>query len=112
MNDDRAQILEDAADILLCRGWTQGTNGTIDQGELCLAGAVGAAADVPKQGNRFQADHLDRHPSVIALADYLGGFCRSAYNTVWRWNDNPHRTEDEVFDALKGAAKAIRNGQL
>jgi hypothetical protein len=89
-----AKVLEDAADVLLTRGWTQGAYHR-PTGEVCLSTAL-RIFDCSQDGTI-------RVNARAALSQYLGGA------SLTDWNDDPERTEGEVRDALLHTAKDLRN---
>jgi hypothetical protein len=121
---EEARILEEAADVLLIDGWARAA-GAADRGEpSCILNAV-AKARHPEQpranGWNNGWDVYGLFPESVALAVHLGldhdatsdiAWMRSGARNIAFWNDDLARTEDDVHDALKGAAKAIRNGEL
>jgi hypothetical protein len=96
MTAKTAADLRAAADVLRRDGWTQGKFHDAETGCHCAAGAleVATAADI---SGRW----LD---SVRALSAQLR--ITPGPISVYRWNDDPGRTADEVLAALEAAAEA------
>ncbi len=93
-----ARILNDAAD-LVAKGWTQG-NYAIDKNERNVAINDPPAASFCIHGAlmRTTAEYEALNDAKMALRNHLG--------TDWliAWNDDPSRTQQQVVDALRGAA--------
>jgi hypothetical protein len=113
-----AQVLEDAADLLLIHG--RCTNGLLRSaltGSFCVVGAVGEAAGVDHWG-------AYSHPAVLAVADHLGHAPLPEPDAglemprafrglkVGDWNDQTEDDDDEVRDTLLLVAKDLRNGAV
>lgn len=124
---DAAQILEDAADLLLIHGRCTG-KGLDDAGRMCVRGAILAAAGerptqvfgVNSPGVGALEAYLARHPEIHAdyymteglgsgNPDHWAGNLASGRWPAWIWNDDPTTTDDEVRDTLLLAAKDLRN---
>ena len=99
---DPAQILEDAADLLLIRGVRRdGTAGIHEpSGPLCAYGAVLTAAE-----QRVAAEIR----AFDALEEHLFGECKDC-GRVFDWNDKSG-DDFEVIDTLRLVAKQLRNGE-
>lgn len=93
-----AEILETAAEVIEERGWCQNVL-VSDDGRFCAIGAINEASYRVWGLNalRFEASRQ----SILALDRQVQGFCHD-------WNDRPERSEFDVIDALKHAAKAER----
>ena len=97
-----SEILDRAADLIEERGWTQGWY-CGPTGELCAAGAMFVAIGLRPAGwtapehpaHRRAMVAFERH--LMDTFDYFG-----AHN----WNDEPGRTQAEVVNALRAAARA------
>lgn len=90
MGRDVADLLDDAADLIERRGWCQGRYQDTD-GRLCSVGALAAA----------NGDTLASYfPAVLVLSRRVGD--------VVGWNDALGRTEQEVLDTFRAAAKEVR----
>jgi hypothetical protein len=105
---DAAQVLEDAADLLLTRGRCQ-NSGRSAAGEFC---ALGALYEVIEPGWWRGSSYTywnvvdDEHPAAVALAAHLGDADHCW--TIADWNDAT--TDDfEVIDTLRHVAKDLRN---
>lgn len=100
-----AQVLEDAADLLLVHGRCRFEREDID-GRLCLAGATAVAQGM----NVHSADVLftDAWTTLTAALpsrDYV-----SLHNMQpIAWNDLPRTTDEDVRDLLLHTAKTCRN---
>lgn len=96
-----ADMLDDAADNLERNGWTQGALQEHD-GRRCAMGALGA---VRCTGNEA---------SLIAIGamSYLAIEVGATYDlpdvAIAEWNDAEGRTEQDVLDAMRRAAKRAR----
>lgn len=104
---DYAGVLERAADRV-ARGWCQGVYGD-RQGGVCLEGAVGIECGRkvdPTDGSYFLDKHRGEgdveHARMKAALSYL------PMSRPGTWNDEPGRTQDEVVQALRDAAKRAR----
>jgi hypothetical protein len=108
-NDQIADVLEKAADLLFVNGRCK-VDATNEKGELCVEGAIARALGAT--ANDWV--RLDGHPAFNALQSYLvdGGMLPKmhygdpTYNP-WAWNDY---TDDDVhiIDTLKSCAKSLR----
>lgn len=98
-NEEIADDIDAVHDWLLEHGWGQHFAYNDETGKYCILGAINNA--VGHEGNtcveaRIEVDR--------ALRDALG----HNHGLVF-WNDHPDRTEDEVFDLLRTAAKELRD---
>ncbi len=84
------QVLLEAALYLNTHGWTRGTFKN-QLGQVCIMGAF--ACIVP--------DMPDRQAAIFTA---LCEFERYVGQSTASWNDQPHRTKEEVIAALEGAA--------
>jgi hypothetical protein len=106
VTSDPAQVLEDAADLMLVRGRARSVRED-EAGGLCVVGAVCAASD----GDPYAVVSY-AHPALPPIARHLGmDDGKDAFTgfQVAKWND---RTDDdfEVIDTLRHVAKSLRNG--
>lgn len=103
-----AQVLEDAADLLLIHGRCTG-QGKSDDGRLCVLGAMTLAAG----GDLENWADLDLRPPAVAalrsLAPRLTTIAKTQIEKVYLWNDDRDTTDDDVRDTLLVTAKDIRN---
>jgi hypothetical protein len=98
MSAQVAADLRAAAEVLRRDGWTQ-EKFTSLAGCHCAAGAMRMVAeDVEKW-----RDAIDALCDGLAIAPYP--------ISVYRWNDAPERTADEVIAALEAAADAAEAAQ-
>ncbi len=89
-----ADNLDGAADYIEKHGWWRGPAGFGPQGQACALNAL------------FNArSELTIMQALYCLRKHVGG-------RVPTWNDAPGRTKQEVLDALRGAAKRVRMGEL
>jgi hypothetical protein len=96
MSDDDyeavADLLDDAAGYIETHGWTQRVYAD-PNGRVCALGAIGIVG-------RVVGPVVVTH-AVLALRDTIG-------HSVAFWNDHPDRTEQQVRDTLRAAAKGLR----
>jgi hypothetical protein len=96
-HDDRArEVLGEAAELLMVDGWAQGSFHA-DDGRHCAIGAIAAIAG--------QLDQFDTSRRIECRAVNLLRVTIQDNNIV-AWNDDPHRTAEDVILALKRAANA------
>jgi hypothetical protein len=95
MSTQVAQDLRAAAEVLRRDGWTRDTF-TDDDGCHCVAGAVGVVTG---------ETYIDRWREAIVTLAVSRGLAPWPLS-VYRWNDAPERTADEVIAALEAAADA------
>ena len=104
-----AQIIEDAADLLLIHGRTI-AEGVDRAGRLCVLGAVSQAKGLDPREWMFQAKTAE----VQAISNAVRARMPSGLDghphiaIVWRWNDCTVDDFD-VIDTLRHIAKDIRN---
>jgi hypothetical protein len=104
-----SDVLNEAADLIQQRGWTQGIFGWGDidpNSGLCLEGGIAAASGIGMIHDTSTLDtpSIKACPAYKAVAAYLdmgGPFCRGA---LWTWNDAVDRTAAEVIEVLRAAA--------
>lgn len=110
---EAADLLDRAADVILEHGWHQGglwpchTSPDWAQGKpVCAVGALCVAMDwTALQQTTFLADH----PRYVRALDALMKRLRfSNYLDITIWNDQDCRTGEQVTDALRDSAKALR----
>lgn len=100
---DTADILLRAADVIEERGHTKGVLQD-REGRVCAFGALnvvvyGSADHSYLQSSRDEAAHaVTRHLGLGS--GYLG--------PLVNWNNAPERTQQEVVDAFRGAARALK----
>jgi hypothetical protein len=111
MNDNEAAAdrLDGAADWIETYGWIQRHFRIGNQ--VCALGAISASQD-----EQVRLSDLVRGATSIngiavrALRDQIGIPGATIYSrTITQWNDQPDRTEFEVINALRAAAKELRN---
>lgn len=99
-----ADILDRAAQIIEIRGWTQGA-AMNEQGNVCSVGAMDLVQD---EGSCTFSE------LVKAIADFgqymfdCDGSVASA--KIAKWNDEYHRTQEDVVTAMRTCATLTRNG--
>jgi hypothetical protein len=99
-----SEALYRAVEAIDEHGWRTGVDGLYGEGGLCILGALSFATNISAYGH----DRLYRSAPFAAVADYLGiepdegVWVRSEH--IWRWNDEPGRTADEVREVLTAAA--------
>jgi hypothetical protein len=96
-----ADTLDNAADIIDERGWTQEPNGHGDHGEVCMVVAMGIATyhnDIFHECKGAVITNLDLPP--------CGCGCGAA--SIPTWNDTPGRTKEDVTNALHKIANIVR----
>jgi hypothetical protein len=98
-NGEWAELFEDAADILDVDGWCQGRSSTPD-GRICMGHAIRRAIT-----NRYG---WDTNHDVVGAHGPLG-FHFPLY-PIATYNDERGRTQGEVTDFLRTAAKRLREG--
>lgn len=90
-----ADVLDDAADYIEANGWCQ-KHLESPTGEVCASGAIRAVEPGAAWGDGYDALAL-----FLGLDNWL-------VSSIPRWNDAPGRTEQEVLDAFRAAAKQQR----
>jgi hypothetical protein len=109
-----AEILEGAAERLDLCSWGQG-NARQGMRQICGEDSIyfsivgkSDVTDVAGFTILQAGETILVHKEYMATSDYL----RYEYlngQPVWKWNDEPGRTKDEVIDLFRNAAKDIRN---
>lgn len=89
------QILRGAADIIRRDGWSQDTSE--QDGRCCVLRAIG----------KFQEEHHVAESDIQIAHRKLGSFLGLDGPLLWRWNDEPERTVDDVLTALEGCAAQL-----
>jgi hypothetical protein len=113
--DTAAEELERAADIFTARGRAVGMWVGLG-GRVCVNGAIAMAADIITAEHRCSAFSLCAHPLTYAetpSAWYFVNWCirnHGGYTSVWL-NDRQALDDAEMVDALRLAAKDLRNGK-
>lgn len=119
MTLDPAQVLEDAADVLLIHGRCRGFGKQPSTGQFCVLGAI---AEVVQPGwdqfDRTAYFHVCDEPEAQAAieaidrrlpaTDFPSGFVTTR---VYDWNDVTE-DDDEVRDTLLLAAKDLRGAAV
>lgn len=113
-----ADILEAAADDITVNGLAQGSI-VNKQGQHCAVGALGYVIGLPmtpQVGFVTQEDYHNPtlHAAVDVLARSIPNRCGDRlwideWCEVVHWNNTPGRTAAEVADAMRHAAKDLRN---
>lgn len=118
-NTHTAQVLEEAADLLLINGRCTVVGRTITE-EYCVLGAIAKVQGVSFEGGE-QDIYNDEDPAIIALASHVAPqvdaaeyrpslpMTPTAY--VWCWNDLLDHDDFEIIDTLRIVAKDLRNGE-
>lgn len=126
MEKNPADVLEEAADLLLIHGRCTGA-GQRDDGRMCVRGAIQMAKgedpfDVMGKGympaHRELEQYLGAHPEIHAEkylqlnpAPVFVNMLAKGRWSAWLWNDDLDTTDDDVRDVLLLVAKDIRNGE-
>lgn len=107
MSYEIANQLDLAADFIEQVGWTTGGEHGVDdpwhatENGVCLEGALAAVLDLPEGTLSLSVNSCRAGRAVREFLGYEG-------SALWGWNDATGRTEQEVLDALRGAAKYER----
>lgn len=88
-----SEILERAADHIVAHGWWNG-------GDSSLPGAQCASNAICKYIG--PGSYTDAHRALVAA---IGGYC---VRDIFRWNDAPERTKEEVVAMLRAVAATER----
>lgn len=103
-----ADVLDKAHDILLADGWCQ-LQAYRRDGANCLTYAIARAV---LDGARPAMSTGDRGKAMTAekaqLRDDAYNACGGNPSFLATWNDQQHRTLDDVLDRLRNTAKALR----
>lgn len=92
-----SELLDASADRVL-QGWTQGKIRDRDTGAVCASGAMAEVI-----GNSWNLVIMD---CVVKASDEM--IHQIGFNDIPAWNDMPGRTAGEVADAMRTAAKVLR----
>jgi hypothetical protein len=95
-----ADVLDDAADYIEKHGWCQNRLTDI-AGRVCAAGAIRAALGIAESEIPGDTYHAVRH-AIYRVAPLTHEV------PLPSWNDAPDRTEQDVLDMFRAAAKAER----
>ena len=95
-------IFAKAADIIEERGWHQGWFSRGLGGPVCALGAMnlalgGAFASECVNGSEPYVEELDKAARRKAR--------KKTVQSISAWNDNPHRTKQQVVDLLRSLSK-------
>lgn len=108
-NDQAAEVLEQAADLLESEkiGWCQNQYiGRWGQKiNACAVGAILLVTGMPVETYCMGGNEVDDLTSIISLAVLND-------EDVEHWNDKYGRTKEEVIDLFRDSAKKFRNGEL
>lgn len=114
-----ADKLREAADYIHAHGWTQGTYADKQTGAVCALGAINRVTD----RTSFGADQATYETMGLgatfggvryALRKYLGDMPRRTADTginIAYWNDQPERTQEQVEQAFRDAAKRVDDAE-
>lgn len=117
---DVAYVLERAADDIATNGLAKGRL-LNDLGQHCAIGAIGCAVGLQFDNwGAFLDDDGYAHSTVHAAAERLVPYINcggppmhdrwvGAWDCVVTWNNARERTADEVVEAMRHAAKDLRN---
>lgn len=89
------KTLIDAKNLIIQHGWHQGSWGNREVG-FCLIGAVGESS---KDGY-FLATTIALLKSHLAAESEVSPPVKWTQNSIVTWNDDPARTQTEVFQVL------------
>lgn len=120
-----ADTLDAVAGVFNTQGWTTGPAGmSVGDGPKCLLGSfaqvLGADSEETRLWGRiYNYDGLGDSASLRYFAATLGihlspgriGAVRLV-NKVWNWNDEHHRTAEEVLQRVEAAAHLARQVNL
>lgn len=98
-----AKILREAANSIEAYGWCQGRLGNLQYGYCALGGIYRAETVLNLTSNELDNTRLARY----ALAKIVTG---NQYASIPSWNDNKHRTKNEVIRAMRKTARALEHG--
>lgn len=115
MDKKVSEVIEEGADIIEAQGWVSGGGWNdgplyLHSGDMvllprCIEGSIEQACGV----THYQRTIVGRNyspqlnPAITAVIRHLGGI-----PSLTAWNDDEDRSEQEVLDAMRGAAKAQR----
>lgn len=96
-------VLLDAADLIECIGWAQGTGKCKDDHGRTIGFCVSSA--MQESAYRSGSDIVDSdalsYRAHICFSNFLG------YKAPHVWNDKPERTATEVIETLRKAAESL-----
>lgn len=101
-----AEVLEQAADRIEERGWTQGAYLRTD-GTCCARGAIRLTLG-GEVGENFDEDKLYVSDGGDFECDVIWTLHHELDTSLMEWNDDPERTADEVIALLREVAAAER----
>lgn len=106
-NNEAADLLDDAADLIEVNGWTRGRMED-DEGRYCARGALTTASRRRSGEWRGLATY---QTAIDGLRDIIleQGQTLAFDGSIVLWNDAGARTEQEVLDTLRKAAKELRS---
>lgn len=105
-HNEVADVLDGAADVIERDGWHQGDFYPGHQGYVWDGGGEGLPKCARAAVYAAGAVGICQHEAAMrALAAAAG---RDLWWTIATWNDAPERTEQEVLDAFRKAAKHER----
>jgi hypothetical protein len=105
-----ARTLRDAAAYLRHHGWIQGAYydqaATVVTPAACTVGAIGMVCygrPVPAPAQMFDRPGFDEFEAAVS---YLDQMLKDTYgqDDVYTWNDDKHRTTEDVLDVLAEVA--------
>lgn len=106
MSDEVADLLDAAADAIEKYGHTKYVGGNKDVG-FCTIGAVTAVACEPVfSRDSHPCSRILRHQALDTVATVAG---LTSFVSIPRWNDEDERTQQDVLDVLRKAAKEERS---
>lgn len=103
-----SETLNKAADYIKQYGWQQGGPGGVvypwgtEGTAACLEGGICAASGIEREDG-LAPNGLESCPAYLAVKDYLADPMED-WMPVYRWNDKPGRTAEEVIEVLRAAA--------
>lgn len=103
MAETLAELLDQAADVVVERGFHQGWFCANDDGSgpVCIRGALSVAAT----GSALPQGWTKLLDEAISLLDEA---CDATL--IERWNDTTGRTADEVVELLRATAREVSDG--
>lgn len=104
-----SEILECALGRLETRGWAQGTSET-DKGQLCAMEAIFQAIVITDLTSDQMLAALVHEGTAYEFVAQAAGINLQA-KPLWSWNDDEKRTQTEVLDTFRNAAKLARESE-
>ena len=95
-----ADVLREAASYLETRGWKRGDMGN-HGGPRCAVGALHSAVGAQDYS------HLSCNDEELVEAAWTLAEERIPCQSLSRWNDQPHRTAEEVISTLRTVAARL-----